>query len=101
MGVRRIRWGLWPIRLSFDLSSGSPYHFARQFLTYIWVDLLATVLGLWVINSAINGAVRTYRRSGSFVLYRFRTAAPRLLYGVAGLAVLAWVIIDLRRKFPQ
>lgn len=73
-----------------------------HFLTYIWIDLLATALGLVAVNSALNGVIRTSGRGGgSSVIYRFRSTTARVLCAMAGLAVLAWVVIDLRHKFPR
>jgi len=57
-------------------------------------------LGLWAVNAAITGELRTSGRGGgSSVWYRLQTIWSRISFALLGLAILAAVTIDLRRKF--
>jgi len=68
----------------------------------IWPDLLAIALGLYAVNSAIYGELRTFGRGGGHnVLFRLRTMPFRASIAVIGLVILAGVVLDLRRKFPH
>ena len=68
----------------------------------VWPDILAVALGLYAINSAIHGELRTYRRCGGHLtFYRFHSAISRLGCALVGLVILSWVVVDLRRKFPH
>ncbi len=72
-----------------------------RFLAQIWIDLLAVTLGLYAVNSSLNGELRAYGIAGRRAFYQLRGALPRLLSALIGLLILAWVVMDLRRKFPR
>lgn len=69
--------------------------------TLIWRDILAVALGLYAVNSAISGELRTHGRGGGHRAFlRLKNVASRIACAVAGLIILACVVLDLRRKFP-
>jgi hypothetical protein len=71
-------------------------------LQVIWPDFIAIAIGLYAVNSAISGELRSYRRGGRRkTFYKFRTFWERFAALAIGLAVLAGVVVDLRRKFPH
>ena len=71
-----------------------------RFLELIWVDLLALVVGLYAVNSALNGELRAYGIAGRAAFYQLRGPLTRILCALVGLLILGWIVIDLRRKFP-
>jgi hypothetical protein len=72
-----------------------------QLLDYIWLDVIVATIGLVAVNSAISGELYSYGRGGGRKLI-FRTSSgwARLFSAACGLSEIAWVIVDLRRKFP-
>ena len=71
-----------------------------RFVELIWVDLLAVAVGLYAVNSSLNGEMRAYGIAGRVAFYRLRGALRRFGCALLGFLILAWVVIDLRRKFP-
>jgi hypothetical protein len=71
-----------------------------RFLDLIWVDLLAVAVGLYAVNSSLSGELRAYGIGGRSAFYRLRGTLPRIICALIGLLILAWVVFDLRRKFP-
>ena len=72
-----------------------------KFLDLIWLDLVAVALGLYGVNSALNGELRSYGIGGKSAFYRFPGLVSRIGSAVVGLLILGWVVIDLRGKFPR
>ena len=71
-----------------------------DWFTFIFPDFIGLALGLWAVNAAITGKLVTAGRGGgSSVWYRLQTVWSRVGFAVLGLAILAAVTIDLRRKF--
>jgi hypothetical protein len=69
--------------------------------TLLWPDILAITLGLYAINSAIGGQLRTYGRGGRHRTFlHLESVASRVTCALVGLVILACVVLDLRRKFP-
>ncbi len=72
----------------------------RDWLTFIWRDLIGIALGLYAVNAAISGQLKTYGRGGAaFTWARLTPLWTRLVAAVIGLATLAIVTIDLLHKF--
>jgi hypothetical protein len=71
------------------------------FLAQIWIDVLAVALGLYAVNSSLNGELRAYGIAGRAAFYRLRGGLSRLVCALIGLLIMGWVVVDLRRKFPM
>jgi hypothetical protein len=71
-----------------------------QLLDYIWLDMIVVAIGLVAVNFAISGELYTYGRGGPKLILRTSNGWARLFSAACGLSVIAWVIVDLRRKFP-
>lgn len=72
-----------------------------ELLNRIWIDLIGMIVGLQGINIAITGRIYSGGRGGGLKqIGSVKSAAGRSILAVLGLAILVWVVYDLRQEFP-
>jgi hypothetical protein len=72
----------------------------QNWLNFVWRDVIGIALGLYAVNAAISGQLKTYGRGGGSLTWaRLTPLWSRILAAVVGLGVLAIVTYDLLHKF--
>jgi len=81
-------------------SSEDSLYVQQNWLNFVWRDLIGIALGLYAVNAAISGQLRTYGRGGGSLTWgRLTPLWSRILSAFVGLSLLAIVTYDLLRKF--
>ena len=70
-----------------------------RILNRFWIDLLCLAVLIALFNGAIRGQFYTNRKGGGRILIASVKSAPlRMMFLLVSLAMLVWLIIDLRSK---